>query len=135
MKLILLAFALGLTAIVVRADSVNPASNVTADSANTASTIVYRDTSGNFAAGAVTVTTLTAGSIVNTGTQSLQVATTAQIALRTDPVGTLILSQSYLNGTLNASQFGLCVSTQAVGASAHVYVATKTATNIGTDCK
>ncbi len=36
--------------------TVNPASQVTADSANTALTIPYRDASGNFAAGTITAT-------------------------------------------------------------------------------
>lgn len=45
----------------VLAISVNPASSVTADSANTATTIVYRDTSGNFAASNVALTYLSIG--------------------------------------------------------------------------
>ncbi len=44
--------------------TVNPASMVTADSANTALTIPYRDASGDFAAGTVTVTAITATSAI-----------------------------------------------------------------------
>ena len=43
----------------LRAITVNPASNVTADSSNTAETIVLRDASGNFSAGAITAATFT----------------------------------------------------------------------------
>ena len=59
MKKSLIAFLLGLVfAGVGYAITVNPVSNVTADSASTAGTIVLRDLSANFAAAAVTVTTL-----------------------------------------------------------------------------
>lgn len=43
---------------VVDAITVNPASNVTADSSNTAGTIVLRDLSGNFSAGTITASSL-----------------------------------------------------------------------------
>ncbi len=44
----------GLIGAVGYAESINPASNALADSANTARTIVYRDASGNFSAGTIT---------------------------------------------------------------------------------
>lgn len=47
---------IGGVAAFVDAITVNPASNVTADSSNTAGTIVLRDTSGNFSAGTITAT-------------------------------------------------------------------------------
>jgi hypothetical protein len=64
-KLIVLALASLALARVGYAITVNPASNVTADSDNTAGTILYRDNSGNALIG-----TLTAGSLVSTGTIS-----------------------------------------------------------------
>lgn len=58
-NLFLALFAIGCLAIGSRSISTNPASNVTADSANTALTIPYRDSNGAFAMGALTATTLT----------------------------------------------------------------------------
>lgn len=54
--LVEMTLLVGLVAVLVDALTVNPASNVTADSANTAGTIVLRDTSGNFSAGTITAT-------------------------------------------------------------------------------
>ena len=66
MKKLLVAFVLGLLAAtgIGYAITVNPASNVTADSDNTAGTIVLRDTSGNFAASAITATSIVASAQV-----------------------------------------------------------------------
>ena len=69
------------------AESVNPASNVTADSANTAGTVVYRDSSGNFSAGAITATGITlngsaTGNFSNATTSTtLRQATPASIGI------------------------------------------------------
>jgi len=66
-----------------KAVTVNPASAVTADSANTALTIPYRDASGNFAAGTITanVTSVDGGLTVPTySSTSLRLITPTYIA-------------------------------------------------------
>ncbi len=128
-KLIAVPVFLALFSAIAYAITVNPASMVTADSANTATTIAYRDTNGAFSAGIVTVSGL-----VNTGTLGLQVATTAQIALRADPAGTLILAEGFSLGTPITTGFALCASTAANVAS-YVYIATVTAVAAGTACR
>jgi len=96
--------------------TVNPASMVTADSANTPLTIPYRDANGGFSAGALVF--------------QLQVLTTAQLQARTDTPYTLYLS-SEANQT--GAGTGLCVSTAAAIGS-YIYLSTVTTTNIGKAC-
>ena len=60
-------------------ETVNPASAVTADSDNTANTIVYRDSSGNFSATGITCTTLTAGTLNCTNASYTNIAASGNV--------------------------------------------------------
>lgn len=102
--------------------SVNPASNVTADSANTAQTIIYRDTNGDFAAGTITATTLAADALSITAPTPIYFRTSTQLA-------TLAPAASgYL--VINISRPALCIST-GTNAGAWVIVSSKTAAGGG----
>lgn len=56
-KVILLALMILTMSVIGYSITVQPGSNASGDSANTAATLVYRDTSGNFAAGAISAET------------------------------------------------------------------------------
>lgn len=73
-KFLLAALIIAGLAYAGHAISTNPASNVTADSANTALTIPYRDSNGAFAMGALTATTIT---LTGPGSFSVGLATQA----------------------------------------------------------
>ncbi len=77
MKLIKAILAVNLlivAAAIVRAVSINPASNALADSAATALTIIYRDANADFAAAAATLTGLT---VTGTSTLTGAISTTS----------------------------------------------------------
>ena len=78
MKKVLVAFILGLIAAtgIGYAITVNPASAVTADSANTALTIPYRDANGAFSMGALTATSVSVSA--QAGPVNFQAKTKAQ---------------------------------------------------------
>lgn len=124
----LIALVLMVLAVRAYSESVNPASNVTADSANTPGTIVYRDSSGNFSAGAITIT-----SIANAGQTALQVLTTAQL-VTTVPIdtGAIVTVRFFTNGVLG-SAYGTCISS-GIAADQWVYPSTST-TSQARSCK
>lgn len=62
---------------------VNPTSNVICDSASTAETCVYRDTSGNFSAGTITAS-LTGAVTTTSGVVQVSSATTSAFSLSLD---------------------------------------------------
>ncbi len=112
--------AMFLMAGIAAAVAVNPTSNVLADSANTASSIVYRDSNGAFSAGAITAT-----SITNTGQILLQVATTTQlVTIVPSAVGALISVQLLTSGSPGSS-FTLC---EGSGTAAGQWIYPSTAT-------
>lgn len=136
MKNIIAGLMLAVLAVEIgRADSVNPASNVTADSANTAGTIVYRDSSGNFAAGTITATAVTAATSLTVSAGKVSVSTaavgatalvldgsysTVQLRLKTPTA----VGQIIFNTTLG----NICVSTGTATAEAYKLAGTASTT-------
>jgi hypothetical protein len=124
-KLAALALIVAAIAILSRfgnAVAVNPTSNVLADSANTASTIVYRDTNGDFSAGKLTITTTV-----------LTPLTTTQLAALTPVLGTSYLVYNVnLDGSATAG-YGLTLTTatNGTGLGNYIWLSTRTTTNIG----
>ncbi len=80
MKGIIVGLALLMLAGYAYSESINPASNALADSANTARTIAYRDANGDFAAGTITVTAISgSGAISTTGGVKASSSTTSNL--------------------------------------------------------
>ena len=139
MKRMIVALIVGLLAATgAYAITVNPASNVTADSEATANTILLRDSSGNSAVNALTATTLTATaaslSVSSNTTGSIQfdfrgAYTSAQIALLTAVEGDVVF---------NVTTGAVCPSsaTSASGplAAAFVYPSTTSAPTVRAPC-
>lgn len=108
MKKILAAIAsLFVIASISYAITVNPASNVTADSANTATTIVLRDANGSFAA----------GQFIPLSQTATQISTLVPLA-----TGAVVF---------NSTHPSLCVST---GTTAGAWVFQSTSTALGNVC-
>lgn len=85
--------------------TVNPTSNVLGDSANTASTLVYRDSSGDFAAHVGSFTAIAAG-VVDTlaiATNALDTRTLAWVNTSNVSSGKIVC---VMGG--NSRQFGVC---------------------------
>jgi hypothetical protein len=106
MKRIGLTVIASILASVAYAITTNPASNVTADSDNTAFTIPYRDSSGNFVAGTISAKISASSSTTSGFTITLEGAyTTAQIQAKTPTAaGQLVYNSTLAN---------VCVSTGA----------------------
>lgn len=119
-NLIIAAFVICLAWVGLKALTVNPASAVMGDSANTATTLVYRDTNGDFAAG-----TITATKIVSSGSIQPNVYTKTQIDTLVPGIQGQIIVCS--NCTV---PYVLCTST---GILAAQYVAMKTGSGCGTN--
>ena len=114
--MVTIAFVFSL-AVTVSALRVNPGSNASGDSANTALTLVYRDASGDFAAAKITATTLeVTGTTTNTGAVTLSTATlTGGLGLAVKPktffgaaVG--VIGRSYLCSDCTIA-YSVCVGT------------------------
>jgi hypothetical protein len=113
-KFALAVFGLFVFAVVGYAITVNPASNVTADSEATALTIPYRDSNGSFSVAGLTDT----GNTVIQGQATIGLKTSTQLS-------TLVPAASgYL--VVNITKPALCIST-GTNAGAWVIVSSKTA--------
>lgn len=116
MKKMLIAFVLGLIAAtgIGYALTVNPTSNVLGDSDNTATTLVYRDTNGDFAAGTITATTVSAALSATTITvSSATVTNSLKMGLRTKAqfdVTAAAVGTTYLCSDCTIA-YSLCVAT------------------------
>lgn len=64
---------------------------------------------------------------------TIQMNTTTQLAARTDPPGTVSISESLLAGVPDLSELALCVST-AASIDSYVYLSTHPAAGMGTAC-
>lgn len=94
-----------LIGIYAHAIQVNPMSNVLADSANTAQTIAYRDTNGDFVVGIVTATTVNATSGVRISSAATAVVLMNFVGAYSDSelaTKTAALGQIVFNTTLYA---------------------------------
>lgn len=111
-------------AVCANAITVQPGSNASGDSDATAQTLMYRDASGNSAVNSLTVTTISGGAL-SPATFALPVATTSQLVLRSDAVGTTFLVKERVASALVSNAYNLCTSTAANIAS-FVYVAVST---------
>lgn len=90
------------------ADSVNPTSNVLADSANTVKTIVYRDSNGDHTSRDVTVR-----SIIPTDTTSSRnhLPSTTAISSATMLSVVTVLGDQYATTTADGKLWAVCIST------------------------
>lgn len=66
---------------------VNPTSAVLGDSANTASTLVYRDTNGDFSAGIASVTAIVPSNTTSSRNHTVTLTTTSLLALTPTATG------------------------------------------------
>ena len=81
---------------------VNPGSQASGDSANTAETLAYRDTNGDFAAGTITVATLAATSALTlTGNQAVT-AGSVQVSSAATSAFSLTLDGAYTSAQIAA---------------------------------
>ena len=85
MKTLFLAALILSIAVAGYAIRVNPGSQASGDSANTAETLVYRDTNGAFSAGAITATSISVSA--QASPMKLQARTKAQFSAITPALG------------------------------------------------
>jgi len=128
-KIISIAGMLFFAAAVAHAISVNPASNVLADSANTAQTIAYRDTNGDFVVGIVTATTVNATTQVRISSSATAAVTMQFLGAYSD--SELATKSGVLGGVVyNTTLYAVCGASGTTGGAWVLQRSTSTTANL-----